>query len=125
MTSYVYPENSLPLLTNPALKTEAELELGNFRVGETMVGLNTYRIIRTNFVIDDEISLRVKQNSIKSAQARLLISRQLGISNVTPASLREFEIQRGRRITLSDFRNITQRQMTLIQTYLRENQIWS
>lgn len=109
MSSYVFPENSLPLITNPALKSTAELELENFR-SESTIGGNTYQIIRTNFVIDDEISLRVRQSVQKDAQARLLIAQKYG-SN--------YNIQ---DVNLNAFRNLTQRQLTIIRTYLLENQ---
>jgi hypothetical protein len=109
MSTYTFPEGGLPLITNPNLKTTQERELENFRTGDT-VGGNTYRIIRTNFFIDDEISMRVRQTQQRNAQARLLISQVYGPN---------FDIN---IVNINAFRNLTQRQLLIIQTYLRENQ---
>ena len=109
MSTYTFPEGALPLLTNPNLKTTQERELENFRTSDT-IGGNTYRIIRTNFFIDDEISMRVRQTQQRNAQARLLISQVYGPN---------FNVN---TVNINDFRNLTQRQLLIIQTYLRENQ---
>lgn len=109
--SYSFPANALTLITNPGLKTDTERELENFLSDTTtVIGGNTYRIIRTNFIIDDEISMRIKQNQQRDAQARLLISQVYG-SN--------FDVD---VVNINVFRNLTQRQLLIIQTYLRENQ---
>lgn len=109
MSSYTFPENALALITNPALKTTEERELENFRTGD-QVGGNTYRVIRTNFFIDDEISLRVRQGQQRDAQARLLISQVYGPN---------FNVN---EVNINVFRGLTQRQLLIIQAYLRENQ---
>ena len=107
--SYSFPSSALPILTNTGLKTDEERELENFLTGTT-IGGNTYRIIRTNFIIDDELSLRVKQNQQRDAQARLLIAQVYGS---------DFDVD---TVNINVFRNLTQRQLLIIQTYLRENQ---
>jgi len=109
MSTYTFPEESLPLITNSNLKSTQERELENFRTGNT-VGGNTYRIIRTNFYIDDEISMRVRQNQQRDAQARLLITQVYGAN---------FDVN---TVDINTFRGLTQRQLLIIQTYLRENQ---
>ena len=109
MSTYTFPESSLPLITNPNLKSTQERELENFRTGNT-VGGNTYRVIRTNFYIDDELSLRVRQSQQRDAQARLLISQVYGAN---------FDVN---LVDINAFRSLTQRQLLIIQTYLRENQ---
>ena len=109
MSTYTFPEGSLPLITNPNLKTTEERELENFRTEDT-VGGNTYRIVRTNFFINDEISLRVRQTQQRNAQARLLISQVYGPN---------FDVN---DVNINAFRGLTQRQLLIIQTYLRENQ---
>jgi hypothetical protein len=107
--SYTFPASALSLITNPGLKTNEEREEENFRTGTT-IGGNTYRVIRTNFVIDDELSLRVKQSQQRDAQARLLISQVYGPN---------FDVN---NVNMNEFRGLTQRQFFIIQTYLRENQ---
>jgi len=107
--SYTFPASALSLITNPGLKTNEEREQENFRTGTT-IGGNTYRVIRTNFVIDDELSLRVKQSQQRDAQARLLISQVYGPN---------FDVN---NVNMNEFRGLTQRQFFIIQTYLRENQ---
>jgi hypothetical protein len=109
MSNYTFPQYSLPLITNPDLKTTEERELENFRIGAT-IGGNTYRVIRTNFVIDDELSLRIRQSQQRDAQARLLIAQVYGPN---------FNVN---TVDINAFRNLTQRQLLIIQTYLRENQ---
>lgn len=107
--SYVFPENSLALITNPSLKTIGERELENFRTGTT-VGGNTYRIIRTDYIINDELSLRIRQSQQRDAQARLLIAQVYGS---------DFDVD---LVDINKFRGLTHRQIGIIQTYLRENQ---
>jgi len=108
MSSYTFPKKALPLLTNPSLRTDEELELENFLTSST-VGGNTYRIIRTNFIINDEISLRVRQGNLRDAQAKLLISKVYG---------NDFNIE---DVDIREFKGLTQRQLLCIQTYLQEN----
>lgn len=110
MSSFVFPETALPLITNPRLMTIEELELDNFYKDTTTLGGNTYRIIRTNFQIIDEIALRKRQSLILRSQAQLLISNVYGPNfNINEVNIRAFT-------------GLTHRQLLIIQEYLRENQ---
>jgi hypothetical protein len=111
MSSYTLPSNAVFIASNPNLKTIDELELENFRVDETVVGGNTYRIIRTNFTISDQISERAPLNLIEESQARLLISRVYGL---------DFDIS---TVSINGFSGLSQRQRLIIQNYLRKYQV--
>lgn len=111
MTSYTLPSNAVFIGSNPNLKTIDELELENFRVGATTVGINNYRIIRTNFTISDQLSDRPQPNLIEESQARLLISRVYGLG---------FDIS---TVNINGFSGLSQRQRLIIQNYLRKYQV--
>jgi hypothetical protein len=111
MAAYTLPSNAVFIASNPNLKTIEELEIENFREGETVVGGNNYRIIRTNFTISDQVSDRVPTNLIEESQARLLISRVYGL---------DFDIS---TVNINGFSGLTQRQRLLIQNYLRKYQV--
>jgi len=107
---YTLPPNAVFIASNPNLKTIEELELENFRVGESVVGGNNYYIIRTNFTIVDQVAERAPVNLIEEAQARLLIARVYGL---------DFDVN---SVSINGFSGLTQRQRILIQNYLRKYQ---
>lgn len=111
MASYTLPSNAVFIGSNPNLKTIEELELENFRVGTTVVGVNNYRVIRTNFTISDQVSERGPINLIEESQARLLIARVYGL---------DFDIS---TVNINGFSGLTQRQRLIIQNYLRKYQV--
>lgn len=123
MSSYTFNPNSLPVLTNSYLRTKEEIELDNFYPYTTtsIAGGDTYSIIRTNFTIDDEVSLRVRQDRQQRAQARLLITRVY--DEIFRLQARIFNIDTDiNEVDILEFRNITHRELMIVKAYLQENQ---